>query len=200
MYGENIRPPFASVNTVLYGARMIERLSAQDWIDFAIETLLHEGYDALKADVLARKLGVSRGSFYWHFKDINVFHANVIAHWRQASTESIIVDIERHPLAQERLEALLRRAFGRGAPLEIRVRTWGETNAHAARAIGETDRRRRDYIEHLLREAGVAAALASARAQLVYWAYLGAALSHGRLSGERLDRLVDELKRIALGK
>jgi AcrR family transcriptional regulator len=43
---------------------MTERLTVQDWIDFALTTLAHEGFEALKADVLARKLGVSRGSFY----------------------------------------------------------------------------------------------------------------------------------------
>jgi AcrR family transcriptional regulator len=179
---------------------MAKRLSAQHWIDFALKTLSQEGSGALKADLLAPKLGVSRGSFYWHFKDIDVFHAGVISHWRQAATESIILDVERYASPEGRLEALLRQAFGHGGSLEIRVRTWAETNAHAARAVGEIDRRRRDYIELLLREAAVAPASASTRAQLVYWAYLGAALSHSRLSGERLDRLVDELKRVALGK
>jgi len=40
---------------------MTKRLTAQDWIDFALTTLAREGFDALKADVLARKLGVLRG-------------------------------------------------------------------------------------------------------------------------------------------
>ena len=48
---------------------MRKRLSAQDWIAFALSTLAREGFAALKADVLARKRGVSRGSFYWHFDD-----------------------------------------------------------------------------------------------------------------------------------
>jgi len=43
---------------------MTERLTVQDWIDFAVRTLAHDGFDALTADVLARKLGVSRGSLY----------------------------------------------------------------------------------------------------------------------------------------
>jgi AcrR family transcriptional regulator len=60
---------------------MTKRLRAQDWINFALRTLAHEGFDAMKADVLARKLGVSRGSFYWHFSDLDGFHARVIEHW-----------------------------------------------------------------------------------------------------------------------
>lgn len=97
------------------------------------------------------------------------------------------------------MDALLRHAFGHGASLEIRMRTWAENNTDAQRAVSEIDRRRREYIERLLVDAGVTAPLAATRAQLVYWTYLGAALSRTRLTGERLDRTVEELKRIGLG-
>src|SRR5262249_9553048 len=94
---------------------MTRRLTAQDWIDFGLTALAREGSDALKADVLARKLGVSRGSFYWHFADLDAFHARVIARWKQVATEGIIADIERYRSRDERLDALLRHAFGHGA-------------------------------------------------------------------------------------
>lgn len=178
---------------------MTERLTAQDWIDFAAATLAREGFDALKADVLARKLGVSRGSFYWHFADLGAFHARVIEHWRQTTTEAIIADIEPHDSREQRLDALLRRAFAHGAALEIRMRAWADANPLAARAVADVDRRRRDYVEQLLVEAGVAPPLAAARAQLLYWTYLGAALSRTRTTAERLDQFVAELKLLALG-
>jgi AcrR family transcriptional regulator len=179
--------------------RMTPRLTAQDWLDFALRTLAREGFDALKADVLARKLGVSRGSFYWHFTDLAAFHVCVIEYWKKLATDAIIADIERHESREVRLDALLRHAFGRGAIVEIRMRAWAENNAGAARALGDIDRRRRDYIEQLLVEAGTAPALAATRAQLLYWVYLGAAWSRTKLTGERLDRTVAELKQIALG-
>ena len=163
-----------------------------------LTTFAHEGFDALKADVLARKLGVSRGSFYWHFTDLGTFHARVIEHWKLMATEAIITDIERHASRERRLSALLHHAFGHGAALEIRVRAWAENNAEAARALGEIDRRRRGYIEQLLLEAGIPRLLAATRAQLLYWTYLGAAWSRGRLAGEQLKQMVTELKEIGL--
>jgi AcrR family transcriptional regulator len=178
---------------------MTKRLTADDWIDFALTTLAREGFEALKADILARKLRVSRGSFYWHFADLGAFHAAVIACWKEVATEAIILDIERHDAADQRLEALMRHAFGRNAALELRVRAWADNNAAAARALDEVDGRRRRYIEQLLRDAGIPAALAAARTQIVYWTYLGAALSRGKLAGERLEQIVAELKRIGLG-
>ncbi|HJZ32411.1 MAG TPA: TetR/AcrR family transcriptional regulator [Hyphomicrobiaceae bacterium] len=178
---------------------MDKRLTARDWIDFALATLAREGFDALKADLLARKLGVSRGSFYWHFSDLGQFHGRVIEHWRETATEAIIADLESYGAAVARLEVLLRRAFAHSAVLEVRMRAWADHNAEAARALAAIDRRRRDYIERLLIEAGIAAPLAATRAQLLYWAYLGAALSRSKLGGDRLDRTVAELMLIGLG-
>ena len=80
------------------------------------------------------------------------------------------------------------------------MRTWAVNNADAARALSDIDRRRREYIERLLVEAGIAQPLAATRAQLLYWTHLGAALSRSKLTGERLDRIVTELKQIGLGR
>jgi AcrR family transcriptional regulator len=179
---------------------MVERLTAQDWIEFGLARLAHEGFGALKADVLARKLGVSRGSFYWHFADLGRFHERVINHWKQVATEAIIADIERYESHEDRLDALLRHAFGQSVALEIRMRAWAEHNAEVARALDDIDRRRRRYIEQLLLEVGIAPPLAATRTQVLYWTYLGAAWSRSRLTGERLDRIVAELKWIALDR
>jgi AcrR family transcriptional regulator len=178
---------------------MTKRLTAQDWIDFALKTLAREGFPALKADVLARKLGVSRGSFYWHFAELGIFHARVVEHWRQVATEAIIAGLERYDSRERRLDVLLRGAFGQSALLEIRMRAWADENAQAARVMNDIDRRRRAYIEQLLVQADVAPSLAATRAQLLYWAYLGAALNRSRLTGAQLDRIVAELKLIGLG-
>ena len=199
MYGVTIAPGLRLSIQYCMVKLMTERLTAQDWIDFALKTLAHEGFEALKAEVLARKLGITRGSFYWHFDDLEAFHARVIERWKEAATEAIIVDIERYESPELRMDALLRHAFGHGASLEIHMRTWAASNTDAARAVSDVDRRRRDYIENLLVDAGVAPTLATTRAQLVYWTYLGAALSQTRLKGERLDRTVAEVKRIGLG-
>jgi AcrR family transcriptional regulator len=172
---------------------MGKRLTAQAWIDFALATLAREGFETLKADILARKLGVSRGSFYWHFDDIKTFHVRVIRKWRQVATEAIIADVELREAPDQRLDVLLRHAFGDGAALEVSMRAWADNNAIAAHALRQIDRRRRTYIEKLLRELGMPVRLAAVRTTVLYWAYLGAAVSHYRLSGQHLDRIVAQL-------
>src|SRR5215831_17168214 len=195
MEGTIPRPLWKSIQYCMVRV-MTERLTAQDWIDFALTTLAQEGFGALKADVLARKLGVSRGSFYWHFSDLGTFHARVIEHWKQMATEAIIADLERYESREQRLNVLLRRGLGHDAVLEIRMRTWADNNAQAARALRDIDRRRREYMERLLVEAGIPPPRAATRAQLLYWTYLGFALSRSKLTGEQLDRIVAETKLI----
>jgi AcrR family transcriptional regulator len=176
---------------------MNNRLSAQDWIDFAMRTLAREGFEAIKADILARKLGVTRGSLYWHFEDISAFHGRVIDHWKSIATEAIIADIERNDSQERRIEALLRHAFGDGAALEMAIRNWASRNKNAAQALREVDHRRLSYIDGTLTELGIAPAFARIRAEILYWAYLGAALSRSAPSSSDLDLIVGELKAFA---
>jgi len=134
----------------------------------------------------------------FYHERIGAFHAKVIERWKEMATEAVIADIETLESREERLDALLRHAFGRGAGLEIRMRAWADKNADAARALSDIDRRRREYLEKLLVEAGISPALAATRAQLLYWAYLGAVLGRRRPTGTALDRSVAELKRLGL--
>src|SRR5206468_10012737 len=102
----------APVNTVVYGRRpMTDQLSAKDWLDQGLRTLAESGFTALKAEPLAKAMGVSRGSFYWHFADIGAFHAALLQHWRQIAAEQIIANLEAASDKDERLPLLLRQVF-----------------------------------------------------------------------------------------
>ena len=54
---------------------MTDQLSAKDWLDQGLKALAHSGFTALKAEPLAKAMGVSRGSFYWHFSDMMAYRA-----------------------------------------------------------------------------------------------------------------------------
>src|SRR3954465_10428834 len=101
---------------------MADQLSAQDWLDQGLKTLARSGFTALKAEPLARAMGVSRGSFYWHFADIGAFHAAILRRWREVAAEQIIADLEA--ASDTPLPLLLGRAFGGNLRLENAVRAW----------------------------------------------------------------------------
>lgn len=174
---------------------MTEQLSADDWTRQGLKALANGGFTALKADPLAKAMGVSRGSFYWHFADLRAFHGAVLKRWREIAAEQIIADVEAG--GDEPLMALLRRSFGARLDLERAVRNWAAFDAAAQGAVRAIDRRRVDYIEELLEKRGLEPAMAQARAQILYWTFLGFALSGTPVPAARLSRLLDEILRMA---
>lgn len=188
----------APVNTPVYGdAAMSEQLSARDWLDQGLKALATQGFSALKAEPLSKVMGVSRGSFYWHFADIGAFHAAILKRWREVAVEAIIAHVEAASADADPLIVLLQRVFSEKLALERAVRSWATFDPVAGKAVQAIDRRRLEYVEGLIRARGVAAEAAQARAQIVYWAFLGYALTDKPLQRAEREALLAELARIA---
>ena len=177
---------------------MADQLSAADWLDQGLKALAARGFTALKAEPLAKAMGVSRGSFYWHFADIGAFHTAILKHWREVAAEQIIANLEAASGHDDPISMLLRQAFGGRLSLENAVRTWATVDSRARAAVQAIDRRRLSYVEKLLRDAGLAPDVARARAQILYWAFIGFAQSDRQLPKARQQAVLDELIRIAL--
>ena len=176
---------------------MADQLSAQDWIDFGLKTLAKSGFTALKAEPLAKAMGVSRGSFYWHFADISAFHAAILKHWREIAAEQIIAGVEASSAHENPLGVLLRRVFGERLAIENAVRIWASVDPVVRAAVQAIDRRRLGYIEGLMTKSGLSADTARARAQILYWAFLGFAQSDRPLPKAQQAAMLDEMLRIA---
>jgi AcrR family transcriptional regulator len=181
------------------GFAMLGKLSRADWIDAGLRALGRDGFTALKADLIAKKLAVSRGSFYWHFADVAAFEMAVMRRWRDVMAEAIIRDLER-VAPSGRLRHLLRLALAADPRLEIAMRAWAASDARAQALIRSVDRRRLAYIERMLAEADVAAGDVRPRAQILYWAYLGFVFSAKPLGGKARDRLIDQLAELGRGE
>src|SRR3954453_11279527 len=95
----------------MVAGRMGDQLSSKDWLDQGLKKLAKSGFTALKAEPLAKAMGVSRGSFYWHFADIAAFHAAILKQWREIAAEQIIAGVEAASRDKNPLELLLRRVF-----------------------------------------------------------------------------------------
>src|SRR5215470_12826656 len=99
----------AGVNTLMYGVSMNDRLTKSDWIEHGLRTLAREGASTLKVGPMATKLRVSRGSFYWHFRDIADFRSQVLRSWQERMTDQVIQEIAEKA-EPDRLKHLMRRA------------------------------------------------------------------------------------------
>ncbi len=168
------------------------RLTRLNWLDHGLRTLASTGANALKAEPLARSLKVSRGSFYWHFRDIEQFHSELLDWWRQRATTDIIGRIERESGQRERLGFLMRLAMSADDRLERNIRAWATENPAASAALASVDRMRIEYLCQLLKSAGVPDKQGYARALFIYWSYVGRIMSaseHRTLAEEESDRL-----------
>jgi AcrR family transcriptional regulator len=176
---------------------MADQLSAKDWLDQGLKTLAISGFTALKAEPLAKAMGVSRGSFYWHFADIGAYHAAILKHWREVAAEQIIANLEAAADHDNPLALLLRRTFSSKLALERAVRSWATVDSVARTAVQATDRRRLGYVERLFERSGLSSDVARSRAQIFYWAFLGYALSDKPLPRAKQQAVLEELLRIA---
>jgi hypothetical protein len=112
--------------------------------------------------------------------------------------EQIIADLEAAADHDSPLPRLLRRAFGTRPALENAVRTWASVDPAARAAVQAIDARRLNYLESMFSAAGLSAETARARAQILYWAFLGYALSDKPLPPKRQAAMLEELLRITL--
>ena len=174
---------------------MNDRLTKSDWIRHGLRTVAKDGHNALKVGPMSSKLKVSRGSFYWHFRDIADFRSQLLRSWQETSTDQVIQDLDAREGEPDRLKHLMRRAFGGTRNLDRAIRSWAAEDKDVAMIVASVDGRRVARIAKLLAEAGVEGERALHRAAFLYWAYLGQAVvmdpRHASISAVGLDDISD---------
>lgn len=186
----------ARVNTYVYGQTMKPRLTKNDWIELALKELAGFGHTYLTAQSLAQKMGVSRGSFYWHFKHVQEFEKCVLQEWQNISTEQIIRRLRSDSSPQDRLKNLLTQAMGQDVSLERAVRSWASMDKQIAQAVADVDLRRITYVEDLLEELHVPKSERRVRALALYWASLGRIVIANPKFSELTEDEVDHLNNL----
>jgi AcrR family transcriptional regulator len=161
-----------------------DRIGPAQWIAAALDLLAEKGIDAVRIEPLAARLGVTKGSFYWHFRDRAALHAAILESWSATSTADVIAVLEaKGGTGAERLRRLFAvTVHDRRRPqLTTAIRAWAHTDPLAARTIEQADAERIAYVTGLLEAHGLKPQLAATRARLLYLALMGSfALSGAR--------------------
>ena len=138
-----------------------KRLTRSVWVDAGMDVLRKQGADALKAEPMARHMKTTKGSFYWHFKDVEDFHSAILTWWEQAAIAELSRVLEEHPggvacfpgLARSLAEPEKSRQVLQG---EAAVRAWS-TNAKLAHdVVARVDEARMDVLTTGLKHIGIA--------------------------------------------
>jgi len=191
---------------------MRESLTAGDWTGAALDALARGGLAAVAVEPLAKELGTTKGSFYWHFADRNALIAAALERWEERDTDLVIEAIDRSDDTATRLRNLLHLAFravragtepGAGS-VELALQA-SATDPLVAATLRRVTERRLAYLTALFTELGMSPARARDRGLLAYSAFLGHAqlvhatpelLPKGRIFDTHVRRVVDALVRV----
>lgn len=172
-------------------------LTSEDWIRASFRALTQGGPGAIRAEAIARDLKVSKGSFYWHFKDVASLQSEMLEHWQLAATEAIIENVDESGMKPEKQLHLLimlatstrNEPYG-GVLAEAAIRDWGRYYQLAADTVTAVDEKRLKYTRDLFLSCGHSKKRATQNANLLYGALIGLeGLAYQQLVNLREDML-----------
>lgn len=180
-----------------------QTLSPTDWIQAGFRALTTGGPQAIRAEALARTLSVSKGSFYWHFKDVAALKKAMIEHWQQVATHAVISALNaKSAPPRENLMRLIDiivddRKDAYGGPLtEAAIRDWGRYDANVASVVRGIDTARMQYVAGLIQKLGFEPEAARTKTRIFYATLIGLEQlsGHGQVSvGPDLTQLLNSL-------
>ncbi|MDR4998960.1 TetR/AcrR family transcriptional regulator [Brevibacillus parabrevis] len=142
----------------------------KDWVRAGLNTLAEEGVEAVRVEAIARKLSISKGSFYHHFADRQDLLNAMIDYWELHATERIISAPEAE---QATLEQLLSFVFATERKTEAAMYAWAKQNPELGKRVAGIEKRRIGYVAALYAKKGLSPGEANARAHLAYLVYIG---------------------------
>ncbi len=154
-------------------------LSPREWVMAGLNALAEGGIDSVKVERLARVLRVSKGSFYWHFRDRRDLLDALLEFWQRDLTGQLIADSADLPTPRARLEALARGSLDARsgdvdvAQAEAALRAWAAQDEAAGNVCRIVDARRVAHVAAELVSMGVAPGRAELFAGAIYLALIG---------------------------
>ena len=200
--------------TVPYGVMMsitkpasraaAERRDGERWVAAALDALAEGGVERVRIEILARALGITKGSFYWHFRDRGALLEAVLARWRDGRIATIVAQaaVAGAPPAMRLrrvLDLYLDRANPRGMAIELAMRDWARRSPPAAAAVAAVDKARLGALTPLFEALGHAPQEAQARALALYAFIFGQSLIMEGASAAKARELRERCGRMLIG-
>lgn len=152
-----------------------QKHSREDWIAAGLECLGEVGVDKLRIDHIAALLGVTKGSFYWHFKDRSQYLNAIVEAWATSGTTDVINSSDTEKLDPEaRSKHLWELISGTDdTRAELAIRDWARRNDAIAKRVQQVDDRRMLYLEAIFTDLGMPTKEIGPRSLLAYSLLVG---------------------------
>ena len=146
------------------------RLSREEWLIRALEILAEKHNALLNIDALVKRMGVTKGSFYWHFKDRDDFLMQLLDYWVYEFNEKVPEEINKtvgDRDAKTRLRFLLAYLVEHDcAKYDMLVRSWAAQDPKVGNVLVKIDKLRLNTVTALFTEMGFSNADAKIRARI----------------------------------
>lgn len=150
------------------------RLKPRDWIEAGFARLGTQGVGFVRVEVLARDLGVSKGSFYWHFRDRSDLLGQMLSQWEGDELDWLAPGQGGDEGAAVRWARLVNRTANPGRmQIELALREWARRDERVARRLALVEGRKAAFIAGILREVGFQGSSAESWSEVVLFVSLG---------------------------
>jgi AcrR family transcriptional regulator len=149
-------------------------LSAEAWAEAALDAIARGGVSAVAVEPLAKELGVTKGSFYWHFSNREALLDAALELWERRETEAVLDKVRREKDPRLRIEVLFREVTGnrRTSPLYLALSA-ASNDPRIGSAVRRVAERRLDFLAECFTALGLGEEEARRRAIMAYSLYLG---------------------------
>lgn len=167
-----MRTPLAPKRAANSSGRLKEdRLARQDWLQTGLRVLGQTGPGGLRIDAVCAAMNVTKGSFYWHFRDRQDFLGHLFQFWRDRETTSLIAHVEaRHRRPRDRVWNVVSLVMmgDYDAATEITMRQWAQYDPVIREALAQVDAERLAFFDRQFIAEGFPPDGAQMRAMAVY--------------------------------
>ena len=150
-----------------------------DWLRLGLGLLADSGRDALTIENLTQGLGVTKGSFYHHFKNRVAYSKALLTFWEETMTMAVIRQSNRGTSALEKMNHLTEQVDHKGnTPLEVAIRAWALRDPMAQEIQARVDHRRLSYCIQLATELTGSEKDGAHLGNLIFYSFVGAQQTH----------------------
>jgi len=149
-------------------------LTAADWAEAALQLIAEAGLRAVTVGALAARLGVTKGSFYWHFHGREELLAAALLRWERRAVEDAVQALDAIPDYRKRLELIFEASSQPPRARSLYASLAATADEPLVKAVlARVSATRIDYLDTCYRKLGLPPAEARSRAVLAYGAYRG---------------------------
>ncbi|MGK3952431.1 TetR/AcrR family transcriptional regulator [Microbacterium sp. I2] len=179
------------------------RTPREKWIEEGLRVLAEQGVDAVRVEVLARALGVTKGGFYGYFGDRDALLAAMLDAWEHESVDDVIErarNAEGDIVDQARIAGQLTFSNDRLLPIDLAVRAWARRDPVVAERLHTVDNRRMQVLREAISSYCSDPGEVEARSLAAFCLAIGRHLIAADHAGRARDQVVADAATLILGR